>query len=157
VITDGILFGKRGEDGERLRGEALHNIPGAAGVVGKRVVVADEPAHVGGHGGAAAEDLRGDVVEVVVGIRGEVVDVASIGRDDYVGIELAGRVVPLVSIEAVNVSIGCLHEAEHVIEGAIFEHQDYKMLDWCRHARTSNELGAEVNETTYYKISNNFE
>jgi hypothetical protein len=116
TVADGVLRGERGKDGESRRGEALHDVAGANGILGQGVVVADEAAHVGGDGNAVAEDLCGDVTEIVVRVGGEVVDVASVRSDDDIGIELTGRVVPLVAVESIDGRVEGLHEAEHVIE-----------------------------------------
>ena len=69
----------------------------------------------------------------MVRVGGQVVDVAGVWSDDDVGIELTDGVVPLVPVEAIDGGVEGLHEAEHVIEGAVFQHQDDEMLDRGRH------------------------
>ena len=48
-----------------------------------------------------------------------------------------------------------LHEAEHVIEGAVFKHQDDQMLDRCRHGGLPqiNPAEAQADGTRYHESS----
>lgn len=149
--SQSVLPSERGKDRKSRRGKALHDVAGANGVLGQGVVVADEAAQVGG---AAAEDLCGNVAEIVVRVGGEVVNVTGIGSDDNIGIELTGRVIPLVPAKAINGGVEELHEAEHVIERAVFKHQDDEMLDRGRHGGVPqlNSAGGEADGTLIQKL-----
>ena len=129
AVEDGELRCQAGDHRELVRREVVHDLVGVLDVPLLLVVAPDESAH----GGlavrrlVAVENLRVDAGKMVVGVGVELALIIRLGRDlDPLSL---GILVALVPRQTIDGGVLLLQRPEHVVERAVFHHQDHDMLE----------------------------